>query len=402
MEYLHQLVYIAIVLLLGTLASVFAYSLKTSDIFILLLAGMLLGSLGVLSFDNNFIIIASIFALIFVVFNSSLDFKLKEVKRYLGDSLKLTFVYMVLCVVILSLAMIYVFGLEFSVHNLLLGMLFSFIAYGTDPTAVLSLFEGTKNKFVEIIEIESILNTPLTVIPAFLILNTLQSSKFQVFSITHNPFFSFLQLIVVGILVALIIGWFVVFIFRHNYFGKLTHLAVFTSAIIVYAGAEYLGGSGVLAIAIYGLIFGNSHISHLIEIEKFESILTNGIKIITFMLLGTIILITPSYIVKGTIIFCVYIFIRFISAMITLRKEKINFKSALFIAFNVPKGVDVALILLLTLSIHSGVENMDIVINLAMIMVLYSIALSSIAGQFSNYLLGIEKGRKNVKKIQGN
>ena len=67
------------VLLIGTLASVLAYSIKTSDIFILLLIGMILGNFGLLQFDSNFIVIVSIFAVIFLVFNSSLDFKLKEV-----------------------------------------------------------------------------------------------------------------------------------------------------------------------------------------------------------------------------------------------------------------------------------------------------------------------------------
>ena len=66
MEYIHNLAYIAIVLLLGTLATVLAYALKTSDIFIVLLTGIIFGKLGLLTFSNDFIVLISTIALIFV------------------------------------------------------------------------------------------------------------------------------------------------------------------------------------------------------------------------------------------------------------------------------------------------------------------------------------------------
>ena len=399
MEYIHQLAYIAMILLIGTLSSVLAYTLKTSDIFILLLTGMIFSGLGLLTFDKELIIIISILALIFVVFNSSFKFNIKELKKHFFDALKLNISYFILCMVFLTIAVIYIFNLSWTFNSLLLASLFSVLAYGTDPIVILSFFQGSKNKIVEIMEIESIINTPITVIVSFLILTSLAGPKFQLITQVTNPFISFVQSIIVGILVAVIIGWIVIAILKNNYFGDLTHLGILTSAIIVYVGSEYLGGSGVLSIAIFGLLFGNSHISHLVEIERFESILTNSIKILTFMLLGTIIIISPEYIIKGTLIFIIYLIIRLISVIITFPKEKMGIRKILFITLNVPKGVDVDVILLLIISIYTGIRNIEIVINLTMLMIIYTIALSSITSQFSSYFLkkeGTELLRLNV------
>lgn len=396
MEYLLGLAYIAMVLLIGTLASALAYSIKISDIFILLLTGMILGNFGVLRFDTDFIVIVSIFAVIFLVFTNSFAFKPKMVEKYIFPSLKLTIVNLVLCLFVLTLSMMFIFNLEFTLQNILIAALFSLAAYDTDPSAVMPMLKGIKNKLTDLIEIESIINTPIMIIPSFIILNSLAGSNAKALSLLNNPVSSFFQLIIVAVLVAFIASWITISILKNNYFGDLTHLAVLTSAILVYAGTEFLGGSGVLSIAIYGILFGTSHISHLIEIEKFESILTNSIKIITFMLLGTILIIKSEYIIKGTLLFLIYILLRFASAVLALRKEKITFKQSVFVALNVPKGIDVALVLLLTISLYSGIKNIEIAINLVMILILYSIALSAAASPFSQYLLG---EKKNVKKI---
>jgi NhaP-type Na+/H+ or K+/H+ antiporter len=386
------------VLLVGTLSSVLAYSLKTSDVFILLLTGMIFNRLGLLVFDKDIIIIISILALIFVVFNSTFKFSIKDVKKHMAEVLKLNISYLSLCLVILTISILYLFGLEKTTNSILIAMLCSILIYGTDPTVLQTFFKKTKNKFVEIIEIESLINTSLTVIIASLILVGLGGSKFQLIPIFSNPIFSFFQSILIGILFAFLIGWVVIAILKNNYFGDLTHLGVLTSAIIVYVGSEYIGGSGVLAIATFGLLFSSSHISHLIEIERFESIITNSMKILTFILLGTIITINPGYIFKGTIIFLIYILIRFVSVMLVFMKKKTRLKEMIFITLNVPKGIDVAIILLLIISVYSNIKNIEIVINTVMLMILYTVALSSVTSQFSGFFLN-KKGKKIVKKI---
>ncbi len=395
MQYLHGLAYIAIVLLIGTLASVLAYGLKTSDVFILLLTGMLFNHLGLLSFNQEIIIIMSILALIFVVFNSTIKINLKEIKKYFIDAINLNFTYFILCILFLSPAYIFIYNTGSDWKAIMLSVLFAVLAYGTDPTVVLSTFKSKKNKILEMIEIESIINTPITVVLGLMILSLIGGTKFSLIEQAGNTLILLSLSIIVAVLFSFFAGWLIIQILKRAYLGELTHLAVATTAIITYVGTEYLGGSGVLAIAIFGLLFGNSHIKHLIEIERFESILSNGIKILTFMFLGTILIISEEYIIKGTLLFIIYLIIRFISVEITFRSKNINMKKKIFMTINVPKGVDIAVLILIINSFHQDILNIDILINNAMIILLYSIALSTIAGQFSKYFLG----KKSIKKI---
>ena len=131
-----------------------------------------------------------------------------------------------------------------------------------------------------------------------------------------------------------------------------------------------------------GLFFGNSHISHLIEIEKFESIISNTIKILTFMLVGTVIFVEAEFIVKGTLLFLICLVVRFISVAILARKERFRPKHLIFMTLNIPKNIEVAVILLIVISLYSGVPHIQILINIMMLMMIYSIALASVASQF--------------------
>ena len=131
-------------------------------------------------------------------------------------------------------------------------------------------------------------------------------------------------------------------------------------------------------------------------------IMSNTIKILTFMLLGTIIFIKPEYVIKGTVIFIIYIIIRFISVVTALKKEKIKLKQIIFITLNAPKGIDIAVIVLLIISIYNNIPNIEIIINLTLLMILYTICLSSIVLQFSKYFLEHQKEPKNVTKVKRN
>ena len=71
---------------------------------------------------------------------------------------------------------------------------------------------------------------------------------------------------------------------KKTYFGDLSHLAILTAAIISYVGSEFVGGSGVLAVASFGLLFGNFHIEHKLSLEKFASIFSNTLNILVFIL----------------------------------------------------------------------------------------------------------------------
>jgi NhaP-type Na+/H+ and K+/H+ antiporter len=213
----------------------------------------------------------------------------------------------------------------------------------------------------------------------------------------EKPFLEIFQSFSVGIVFAIIIGYIVINILKKNYFDKLTHLAVVTSAIIIYVGSEYMNGLGVLSVAIFGIMFGNSHISHLLELEKFEDVLSNSLKILTFMFLGTLIFISPEYMLTGSLLFLIGLLVRFFSILYISKQEKINFKEILFMTLNTPKNIEIVVVLILGITLYPNMENIEIFKNITMLVVLYSIALATVVGQFTSWFLD-----KNVKKVKRN
>ena len=81
---------------------------------------------------------------------------------------------------------------------MILSLLFAAVMSGTDPGAVLSLFQAKSNKITEILKFESVINTPFIVLIPFILLDLME---FESAFLTNflGQFFSFLQQIITGV-----------------------------------------------------------------------------------------------------------------------------------------------------------------------------------------------------------
>ncbi len=386
-------IYIAIILLLGTLSSALAYKLKTSNVFFLILIGMVFGTTNIISFPESAIITISVIALILVIFDSTNKLSIKEFLRYSQTALKLILIFLILNLVFMTISVKLLFGAD-----ILLSLLFAAIVYGIDPMIALSIFKDHKGEIVNILKIESIINTPLTIIIPFLIIGMIEKTGFAIGDIS-SQIVPFIQQIILGVGIGIIIGFVVVMIMKKAYMGDLSHLALITAAIITYVASERIGGNGVLAITAFGLIFGNLKMHHKIELENFASIFSYTLEILVFILMGTFLVIKPEYILKGTILFLIYIPIRFVSVMLSFPKFKLREK--IFMSLNVPKGIDVAIIVLLLLSQFKTIEGIGLVVNLSLLFILYSIVLSTVVGALMGKSV-MKPDENTLRKHQGN
>lgn len=153
--------------------------------------------------------------------------------------------------------------------------LLAIIIYGIDPAITLTTIGKTKTRITDILEIESIINTPLTLIIAILLIRFMVEGKSGTFS---EHIILFLQQIFVPIGVGISLGFIIVMILKNNYFEEISHLMIITSAVISYVLSEIMQGSGVLAVTTFGLVFGNYKFRHKLEFEKFASIFAKHYK----------------------------------------------------------------------------------------------------------------------------
>jgi len=187
-----------------------------------------------------------------------------------------------------------------------------------------------------------------------------------------------LQQFVVGIGAGVLVGLIMFKFMRKVYSVVLSPLAVITSALLAYIIAENLDGNGVLAVTSMGLLFGNVYLKQKFQLKEFASIFSNSLEILVFVLIGMVIAIpfSTNFIIKSLALFLLYLLIRFISIIFSLRGMNFTLKEKIFMALNAQKGIAVAVVVFSLATL--GIDGMGIVLNLSLAFMLYSIVLSSV------------------------
>ena len=407
MAALEFLTSLASILLIGIICTLISKKLRMSNILFLIIAGMLLGrvkfqGVTLIHFPGDFLTSIGILALVMIVFDSSSRFKLEEFDELSIHALKLTGYFLMFNMLILTFSLIFVFGLGFGILQLLLAILFSTLMSGTDPAAILSMLGQTKNKLLELIEIESLINTPLIVLLPFIILdliNKITANGGPVLLSFFNealPFFrDFLLRLVAGIGAGILIGIILFKVMKKQYSVILSPLSLITSALLTYIIAENLGGNGVLAVTTLGLFFGNVYVKQKLELQEFSSIFSNALEILVFALVGLIINVpfTVSFISKSFFLFLIYLGIRYLAVHVSFKNYSLGVKEKFFMTLNVQKGIAVAVVVF-TLSILK-IEGISLILNLTLMFMLYSIIISTIVLKLSHHFV---KGKEVIKE----
>ena len=389
------LTYLAIILLIGLLTSIVSQKLKIPNILLLLLIGIGLEKIDykggpLIEFPEIFMAGISILALVMIVFDSWSRLKLK--KDYFSlHTLWLSIVFLIFNLIFLTAFTMVIFD----VGSIFLALIFSVLMSGTDPSAVLSMFKNIKNKVLDFLGLESLLNTPFVVLIPFIILDLKEALKDEIgIAIFIDQIVPLLQQFIVGIAIGVLAGFIMFKFMRKKYSAVLSPLVVITSALLAYVIAENLNGSGVFAAASMGLLFGAVHLSHKPQLQSFASVFSNSLGIFVFVLIGIIVSIdfSVNFLIKSLLLFLVYILIRFVSILFALRGMDFTIKEKLFMSLNVQKGIAVAVVVfsLATLDI----EGIGTVLNLALAFMLYSIILSSVVLKIAKFFVNDIREKK--------
>jgi cell volume regulation protein A len=384
---LEALSWLSFLLLLGVILSFLAIKIKIPDILLLLITGMIIGSTGFFSFDRGFLTAFSIFALIMIIFDSTSKFKLKEFGRFSPIALKLVFVFLIFSLISLGF-LTHIFFSEnlFDIKWLILSFTFGALMCGTAPDVILSTLKEKKNKIAEILEFESILNTPLTILIPFITL------EFYYGSVQAGVVvMKFLQGIMTGIGTGIFVGIIMIYLLKKNYQSLISPIAVIASALVSYTLAEMIGGNGVLSVTAFGVVFGSAILNEKAEINSFSAKFTNFLKIVMFLLLGLIIKIPFDliFIIKSLILFGSYILIRYLAVEVAMYKSDLTNNEKLFMSLSISKGVAVAVMVFLLSSYL--IEGMKTILDLSLLFILYSIITSSITVKFVDKFIKIKK-----------
>lgn len=382
------LAYLAVILLIGLLTSIISQRFRIPNILLLLVTGIGLGMVKykgapLIHFPDIFMTGISILALVMILFDSWSRLKLK--KDYFSlHTLWLSIVFLIFNLMFLTGFTMVIFDVE----SIFLALIFSALMSGTDPGAVLSMFNGIKNKVSDFLGLESLLNTPLVVLIPFIILDIKEALKDEIgIAVFIDQIIPFLQQLVVGIAAGVLMGLVMFKFMRKNYSAVLSPLAVITSALLAYIIAENLNGNGIFAVASMGLLFGAVHLSHKPQLQSFASVFLNSLGILVFVLIGIIVSIdfSANFLIKSILLFLIYIIVRSVSILFALRGMDFTMKEKLFMSLNVQKGIAVAVVVFSLATL--GIEGIGTMLNLSLAFMIYSIILSSVVFRAAGFFV---------------
>lgn len=396
---------IAIILLLGLVITIIAKKVKLPNILLLIVTGLVLGVLNTnglftLNLNSSFLVAIAVLTLVMVVFDGSSRFELRMVDLFSLSALKVSLLFLITNMLFLTFfTTILVFG-KITITTILFSLLYAIVMSGTDPTSVFIMLKSKANKVIEFLEIEAIINTPIMVILPFIILDIINNlHTADVTRAIMGQFVPLLQQIIVGVGSGVIIGIIVFKSMKKFYSQNISPVATITAALLAYILAENLNGNGVLAVATLGIFFGNSYVKEKESLQEFNTMLNSSLIILVFILTGLIIKIdfTAMFMLKALILYTVLIITRFVAISWGLKGKEFNTKEKLFMVLSMPKGI-AATVVAFSLSVFNiAVGNqgyMNIIVQLIIISMVYSLILSAVIDRFSKKLIRIKLEEK--------
>lgn len=387
--------YFGILLGLGIIAANLLKKARIPDTLFLLLIGLVLGptlymnpvvsqfvsiSLVDVSLMGNIPDFLRILALIMVVFTSMFNLGLRAFKRVGNTALNIALVGVVFNTLVMGLVASMVFGLD-----IMFSFVLAAVLSGTG-TAVIFAFEDSlksTRKALNVLKVESILNSPLSVLFPVLILGLMSMSPGDIFE-PMRYLGDFWVMVAVGVGVGAILGLAVTRVL-HGMLKQYSALMLFAIALMTYALAENVGGSGMLAVAVAGLISGNAIKHRHDDVQMFDDHLSEMLRISVFTLLGAQITLfwNPVEFLMITLFFLIMFFMRpvFLFPALGRSRKKYDRREFLLMSFLTPRGISAAAMapIVATAMIISGFPLLgDLILRIIFMVILMSVLSSTL------------------------
>ncbi len=389
--------YFAFLLGFGVIVANLMKKRKIPDVFFLLLLGLVLGPTVFMNplvqqYVNLTLVDVSAMgaipdflrtlAIILIVFVAMFNLRLSVFKKFSNVSINIAIVGVIFNTTFAGLIAHLIFGLN-PIYALLLGAAIS----GTG-TGVILTFKDSLAKYknsLTVINVESIFNSPFAAVFLLLFLGMVTMEPGALFQPLAYAGQLWLM-IVAGVGTGIVVG-FAVSKLMKRMLSEYSSLILFAIALITYALAENVGGSGILAVAVCGIVAGNFGFpeKEREQVNRFDDQFSEMLRISIFTLLGAqvMLVLDIGQLLVSFAFFLILFLIRPVFVIPLLGKERGSYtkKDIIVMSFIAPKGdseAALAPLVAATLIGAGAAAAGNQIMNIIFLVIMFSILFSTI------------------------
>jgi len=254
----HTLLSGGLILAIGIITGFIAQRLKTPDVAVFLIVGMLIGpdALGLVDIraDSALNQIILLFGSSYILFDGGASLRLSVLKQVWITIVIIATIGVLITAAVTGLAAHYILGVPLIVALLLGAALAS-----TDPATLVPIFRQVKIRYrvAQTVMSESAFNDAMGAIVTFGVLSVAMGGGD--FSITSSVV-DLLKQSVIGIIAGCVLGYLIILLIAHERWSFLAEYAPAVTLVAVigaYFAADGLQASGFMAVFVFGIIVGN-------------------------------------------------------------------------------------------------------------------------------------------------
>jgi NhaP-type Na+/H+ or K+/H+ antiporter len=276
------------VMIIGIFAHMLGRVIKIPSIVFLLLAGIILGPevTGLIEpgrFGSGIELLVGV-AVAIIVFDGGLDIDVRQLRKLQHSILNLATIGVIITVLLTTVAAYTMLSIPFNI-----ALLFGAFVSATGPAVITPIIRQIRvnTKVASTLQAEAVLNDGASVILAALVF------EWIVTSFTGVKALEFLLIrLLDGVFFGVLSGIVLIMLLRNIPLLTEQYARLFTISILLagFVSAENIGAqSGVLAMALFGILIGSSDIPHKEAIKHFKEDLSIILLSVIFILLSTII-----------------------------------------------------------------------------------------------------------------
>ena len=364
---------IGAIIILGVIVSRLSQKIKFPHILVLILLGIIIGPVLHLFNPAEYSgLIQSIvtFALIIVLFDAGYEIKVGRLKKELGPSLRLTIPAVILSIITAMAVSMFMFDFTWQMA-LLLGAIIA----STDLTIIaplLKVFE-IRPQLKDVLSLEATMNSVFAIIIATVVTGLAIEGQGTLYAVTQT----FLYQIFVGIGLGVVFGYMFVFMLKHiKTVEQMPEILSIGAILLIYAVSQFIGASGIFAVFVAGVIFGNAPQSKLKKIvASFQTSIAFLVVVFIYVILGS--MLNLGVLLSAGIAGIIFAILIVLSRAPAAWGFELNWKARdKFIFLVGPRGMTCVV---LALYFASEFPDPDLVLGVVFMTILVSVIFASVA-----------------------